>query len=165
MKNALSRAAFSVQVFGLLTFLLVFFLLGGGAPELLHAQIDAPAPSPAKKSTPASAPTSRPPSTPEASTPDLKGSLSSANVYTNPALSMTLQLTGEWQIMDEETRRAAEGRDDEDEAAKQEREAKRRSECTGPLCGTPEIDVALINSGQPSGTAAVSFIFLVGFQY
>src|SRR6266568_7120730 len=115
MKTMLSRVAFRVQVFRLLTFLLVFFLLGGCAPELLHAQIDAPVPSPAKKSTP----TSRPPSAPQASTPDLKGSLNGANVYTNPALRMTLQLTGEWQIMDEETKRAAEGRDDEDDAARQ----------------------------------------------
>ncbi len=162
MKNTLSRVAFRVQVFRLLTFLLVFLLFGGCAAVLLQAQIDAPVPSPAKKSTPASAPTSRPPSTPEPSTPDLKGSLSGANLYTNPALSMTLQLTGEWQIMDEETRRMAEGRDDEDEAAKQEREAKRRSECTGPLCGTPEIDVALIT--QPKEPVAVSSIFMVGFK-
>ena len=84
-------------------------------------------------------------------------------MYTNPALGMTLQLTGEWQIMDEETRRAAEGRDDEeDDAARQEREAKRRSECTGPLCGTPEIDVALIT--QPKGPIAVSSIFMAGFK-
>src|SRR5439155_26369335 len=105
MKNMLFRAAIRVRVFRVLTLLLVFLFLGACASELLHAQIDAPAPS-LNKSTVAPAP--RPQATPEPSTPapsrpdlfrpdastasaptplsstsDLKGSLSGANGHRN----------------------------------------------------------------------------------
>jgi hypothetical protein len=97
-----------------------------------------------------------------ASSSDMIGTLSSANLYTNPALGLMLQLTGEWQFMDAETRRMAEGRPAENDPAAREREAQRRSQCTGPLCGEPAIDVALFTELNP--TVATSSVFIAGFR-
>lgn len=133
----------------------LLFLLSLVCFGSLHAQTNAQASTPIKETAPL-----------PAAAPDTKGSLTGANLYTNAALDMTLQLSGEWQFMDEKTKRMAEGpldeNDAEDDAARQEREARRKAACTGPLCGTPDINVALIS--QPKGPIAVSSFFIAGFK-
>src|SRR5216683_1286343 len=66
---------------------------------------------------------------PAPSIPDNKGRIVSGNTYKNPALDMTIALTGEWEFLDQETTRQAEGIEDS--------ETTPRSGCQGPLCGTP----------------------------
>ena len=73
---------------------------------------------------------------------------------------MTLQLSGNWQIMDDKMKRVAGMMDDENDAAGQG-EAKTHSLCMGPLCETPEnIQVGLITQTDQ----APSVIFILGFK-
>jgi hypothetical protein len=115
---------------------------------------------PALPAVPAASPV--PAHTVVASSSQIIGSLTGANLYTNPTLGITLQLTGEWQFMDNETKRMAQGRAAEDDTAAKEREAQRRSHCSGPLCGEPEINVALFTELNP--TIGASSIFIAGFK-
>ena len=57
--------------------------------------------------------------------PDLRGTLSGDNNYTNPALGMTINLPGEWSMLDMITPTPS------------------GPGCTGPLCGPPDINVVL----------------------
>ncbi len=94
---------------------------------------------------------------PAPSIPDNKGSIVGGNTYKNPALDMTIALTGEWEFLDQETTRQAEGIEDS--------ETTPRSGCQGPLCGTPEINIALKTKPEAASTVpAVSTIFLAGFK-
>src|SRR5260370_14231697 len=94
---------------------------------------------------------------PAPSIPDDKGNIVGGNTYKNPALDMTIALTGEWEFLDQETTRQAEGIEDS--------ETTPRSGCQGPLCGTPEINIALKTKPEAASTAsAVSTIFLAGFK-
>ena len=73
---------------------------------------------------------------------------------------MTLQLSGNWQIMDDKMKRVAGMMDDENDAAGQG-EAKTHSLCMEPLCETPEnIQVGLITQMDQ----APSVIFILGFK-
>ncbi len=60
------------------------------------------------------------------STEEKRGTLSKGNIYNNPVLGLTVNLPGSWQL---EQRGAAHGASSEG--------------CTGPLCGDPDIDVAI----------------------
>src|SRR5260370_28333141 len=94
---------------------------------------------------------------PAPSIPDNKGSIVGGNTYKNPALDMTIALTGEWEFLDQETTRQAEGIEDS--------ETTPRSGCQGPLCGTPGIKIALKTKPEAASTVpAVSTIFLAGFK-
>jgi hypothetical protein len=64
--------------------------------------------------------------------PGLQGNLADQNVYTNPALGMTIGLPGTWTLT-EITRQTA-----------------RDPACTGPLCGTPEIKIELETKSESS---------------
>jgi len=57
--------------------------------------------------------------------PDLRGSVSTDNVYANSALGMTIKLPGAWQLLDITS------------------ETPNDPSCTGPLCGPPDINVVL----------------------
>lgn len=81
-----------------------------------------------------------------------KGQLAGKNVYTNPALSMTISLPGEWQFFDKDAQQRA-------GVAKEERQQD--PACRGPFCRM-EIDVALI-SLQP-GQAPHGAIFLIAYK-
>lgn len=67
-------------------------------------------------------------------TADLRGSISGQNTYSNPALGMTINLPGQWQESEEQT------------------ETPHDPNCTGPLCGSPDINAALETKagGNPS---------------
>lgn len=66
--------------------------------------------------------------------PDLRGTISEQNVYANPALGMTINLPGEWRLLDETS------------------ETPNDPSCTGPLCGAPNINVVLESKpGSDSG--------------
>src|SRR5882672_2663379 len=56
-------------------------------------------------------------------TAGLQGSLTGENTYTNPALGMTIHLPEKWQMSEITTQTPVD------------------PTCTGPLCGTPEIQV------------------------
>src|SRR5258708_1959672 len=121
-------------------FLLALLLLSVFIPSMLYAQTEN------KKS-----------AAPAPSIPDNKGSIVGGNTYKNPALDMTIALTGEWEFLDQETTRQAEGIEDS--------ETTPRSGCQGPLCGTPEINIALKTKPEAASTTpAVSTIFLAGFK-
>lgn len=62
---------------------------------------------------------------------DKRGTLSKGNVYNNPVLGLTINLPGSWQL---KQRGAAHGASSEG--------------CTGPLCGDPDIDVAIGNDDR-----------------
>lgn len=66
--------------------------------------------------------------------PEFKGSVIAGNVYVNPALSMTIDLPGTWQIVGQATRIVP------DEPTKRN---QRTPDCHGPLCGEPSVDVFL----------------------
>jgi hypothetical protein len=73
----------------------------------------------------------------------LQGSLTEENVYTNPALGMTISLPEKWRMSEITTQTPVD------------------PTCTGPLCGTPEIQVefhTVPGSEQPYK------IFLSGFK-
>jgi hypothetical protein len=72
---------------------------------------------------------------------------------------MTITLTGAWKFLDPETTRQAEGIEED--------KIGPRPGCQGPLCGPPEINVALRTKPLAAATAsapAVSTIFLAGFK-
>jgi len=85
---------------------------------------------------------------------ETKGSIVDGNVYRNPALDLTLALPGEWQFLDEQGRDQAEGRT----SKKPNTQA-----CQGPLCGDPEINVALTRSPEDAASSS-STIFLAAFK-
>jgi len=59
-------------------------------------------------------------------TKDTNGTLSGANMYQNATLGITLKLPGSWHLREKGAAHGA-----------------RESACTGPLCGDPDVDVAL----------------------
>ncbi len=65
---------------------------------------------------------------------DLRGSISAQNSYTNPALGLTINLPGQWQMLEMKT------------------ETPYDPSCTGPLCGSPGINAVLESklAGNPS---------------
>ncbi len=81
-----------------------------------------------------------------------RGQLVGKNVYTNPALSMSISLPGEWQFFD---------KDAQQRAGVAKEEPPQDPACRGPFCRM-EIDVALI-SLQP-GQAPRGAIFLTAFK-
>src|SRR5260370_8972332 len=68
---------------------------------------------------------------PAPSIPDNKGRIVSGNTYKNPALDMTIALTGEWEFLDQETTRKPQGIEDS--------ETTLRSRSHRPLVGTRDI--------------------------
>ena len=86
---------------------------------------------------------------------EAKGTLNENNVYKNRLLDLTLALPGEWQFLDDDARDQAEGRT----GRKQNSEAPA---CKGPLCGDPEINVALVRNAE--GRSTSSTIFVTGFK-
>lgn len=91
------------------------------------------------------------------STPDNKGSLI-GNVYKNPVLDLTLPLTGVWEFLDQQTTREAEGMEEA------EAQTGKRSDCRKPLCGNPEINVALRSKTAVPSADEANTIFLAGFK-
>jgi hypothetical protein len=85
---------------------------------------------------------------------ETKGIIVDGNVYRNPALDLTIALPGEWQFLDDQARDQAEGRT----SNKPNTQA-----CKGPLCGDPEINVALARSLEEAASSA-STIFLAAFK-
>lgn len=75
--------------------------------------------------------------------PDLRGSISEQNSYTNSALGMTINLPGQWQILE---RRTATPYD---------------PNCSGPLCGSPDINDVL--ETKPGGNAGYR-LYLSGWR-
>jgi len=59
------------------------------------------------------------------SSPDSRGAISEENSYTNPALGMTISLPGDWRLLQMTT------------------ETPNDPVCTGPLCGSPDINAVL----------------------
>jgi hypothetical protein len=80
------------------------------------------------------------------------GQLVGKNVYTNPALSMTISLPGEWQFFD---------KDAQQRLGVGKQEPPQDPACRGPFCRM-EIDVALISLQQ--GQAPRGAIFLIAFK-
>jgi len=105
-----------------------------------------------------SAPAHRPTREVVASSSEMVGSLTNDNLYNNPALGITLQLTGEWEFIDAPTLRAAEGLPAEEPATS----AQRKSPCNAPVCGEPEINVGLATELNP--TIGASSVFVAGFR-
>jgi hypothetical protein len=67
-----------------------------------------------------------------------KGTIESNNTYHNTILKMEVPLPGPWHFFDRTMYSAAESKQREKEMVERNRAA-----CRGPLCGEPEIDVAL----------------------
>lgn len=67
-------------------------------------------------------------------TPDLRGTISEQNSYINPALGMTINLPEQWQMAESKT------------------DTPHDPNCSGPLCGSPDINVILETkpAGRPS---------------
>jgi hypothetical protein len=57
--------------------------------------------------------------------PDSRGTISEENSYTNPALGITINLPGDWRVLEMTT------------------ETPNDPSCTGPLCGRPDINAVL----------------------
>jgi hypothetical protein len=74
------------------------------------------------------------------------GALVGGNAYHNPVLGITLVLPGTWQLFDKATQR---------NLGINSNQAKNNSGCQGPLCGEPEIDIALITKPDQSHVASV----------
>jgi hypothetical protein len=87
---------------------------------------------------------------------ELRGRIVEGNVYRNPALDMTITLPGEWQFLDDAARDRAEGRT----SGQPNNQAPA---CKGPLCGDPEINIALIRNPEAAAPSA-STIFVAGFK-
>ena len=66
------------------------------------------------------------------------GTIEGGNTYRNPALSMTISLPGSWHFYDRDMYSTPEAIRKDKEMAD-----RIRSNCTGPFCEHPEIDVAL----------------------
>lgn len=77
-------------------------------------------------------------------TSDLLGSLTEAHIYKNSVLGMTLTLPGTWELLPGTAKKAASD-----------------PSCRGPLCGGPEIDVALQTK---SGADTLYRVFLAGYK-
>jgi hypothetical protein len=73
-----------------------------------------------------------------------RGSIVDGNTYNNPALAMTIKLPGTWHFLE-----------------KPVSEQPKDPSCRGPLCGTPEVNVALESR---SGTAPLHGIFLAAYK-
>jgi hypothetical protein len=82
---------------------------------------------------------------------DNKGSIA-GKTYNNPALGMTIVLPGSWHLIGTATRPGTES---------QSKHPTQDTGCRGPLCGSPEIDVAL---EARSGSEPVYAIFLGGYK-
>jgi hypothetical protein len=80
------------------------------------------------------------------------GSLSGGNSYHNSILGLSLTLPGKWQLFDKTTQR---------KLGINSSQGSSSPGCQGPLCGEPEIDVALITKPEPSN---VSTIFLSAYK-
>jgi hypothetical protein len=80
-----------------------------------------------------------------------RGSLVGDNAYRNPALGMTILLPGVWHFSNSFRKTTAEP---------SEKRAPSRAGCGGPLCGSPEIAVAL----GSVGTTSIHAVFLDGYK-
>jgi hypothetical protein len=78
------------------------------------------------------------------STEDLRGNIVGENVYNNPALGLKIMLPGTWELLPRRTTQST-----------------TPSNCRGPLCGHPEIDVTITTKGDSSPTFK---IFLSGYK-
>jgi hypothetical protein len=77
--------------------------------------------------------------------PDLSGKLVGQNTYENPALGLTITLPGSWRLLAE---KSSDSHHDD-------------PRCSGPLCGNPEIDVAMQTTPGSDPGYKVS---LIGFK-
>lgn len=77
--------------------------------------------------------------------PELRGRLVGENTYENAALGLTVTLPGSWLLLAEKSSDSHTGHPD----------------CTGPLCGNPEIDVAI--QTKP-GSDPLYKLYLVGYK-
>ena len=84
-----------------------------------------------------------------------KGSIVGQNTYHNPALSMTINLPGEWHLFDRRVDMSTESKQKDKEMLEHA-----RATCKGPLCETV-IDVAL---RSPSAPPQVYAIYLTAFR-
>jgi len=87
-------------------------------------------------------------------TAEKKGNFTHENVYSNPALGMTIALPGAWQFFEKETQKRM------GVGEKHEEPSKPDPACKGPFCAGTEIDVALLSKELPSKGA----IFLIGYK-
>jgi hypothetical protein len=85
--------------------------------------------------------------------PGIQGTLTHENVYSNPALGMTMVLPRKWQFVDDELQARL-----QDSSAPSETPPD--PNCTGPLCH-PQKDVRLITK---PGQAPVDYILFTAFQ-
>jgi hypothetical protein len=90
---------------------------------------------------------------PPSASPDLRGSLSNENIYSNPALGVTMVLPRKWQFVDKELQARLQG-------SSTSRETPPDPNCTGPLCHL-RIQATLITK---PGQAPVDYITFSAFQ-
>jgi hypothetical protein len=78
--------------------------------------------------------------------PELKGSITDDNSYNNPALGMTIALSGKWDFFKRTIYSTPES-----EKKLQERMDRVRNNCSGPLCGDADIDINIqtVSNGKP----------------
>jgi hypothetical protein len=75
---------------------------------------------------------------------DLNGNVVAENVYVNPALGMKITLGGKWDLLPPDSRQSSPP-----------------SDCRGPLCGNPEIDLIL----QTKASSMPAYrIYLAGYK-
>src|ERR1051326_6890484 len=85
--------------------------------------------------------------------PDLQGTLTNGNGYSNPVLGMTIALPRKWQFVDKELQARLED-------SKTQHETPPDPNCTGPLCHA-RMTVTLITK---PGQAPVDYITFTAFQ-
>jgi tetratricopeptide (TPR) repeat protein len=88
--------------------------------------------------------------------PELKGSITDDNTYYNPALGMTIALSGKWVFFERTTYSTPEA-----EKKLQEEMERRRATCTGALCGEADINISIqtVSNGRP-----LQSIFITAFK-
>jgi hypothetical protein len=82
---------------------------------------------------------------------DKKGKFISENVYTNPALGMTITLPGTWQFFEKEAQETL-------GIGEKAPERKPNQDCRGPFCAGTDLDVAIL-SKELRGS-----IFLIAYK-
>jgi hypothetical protein len=89
--------------------------------------------------------------------PDLKGTMVGENIYTNPALGMTITLPGAWQPFTKDLQQQVGLKPDE---------AGPERACRGPLCGEPAINISVISKSavSESDSAPIGAIFLQAYK-
>ena len=87
--------------------------------------------------------------------PERKGSIEGGNTYHNSTLQMKISLPGAWHVFNRTMYSTPESKQKEKKMV----ERRNRATCQGPLCGDPEIDVAL-----QTDTPFVHAIFLTAYK-